>query len=263
MGEQGQIREALAQAGEIAMRYFRRVKPRWKASHSYVTEADLAVQSFLICWLQRCYPGDGIIAEEECCRIAPQGTRRLWTVDPIDGTASFVAGLPMWGVGLGLTVDGVPTAGYFYVPPTGDYFARGPGGPVLRNGDPALMKAPAPLHQESLLLSVSKLHRQVTLSPDYPGKVRSLGSTIGHMCFVATGSAEAAVLGRVWLWDLLPGLVLLSAAGATLKYLHGPEVDISELLTGARACRLMICGHPDVVSRYEALLSLRRSSGVP
>ncbi len=255
MCEEVGIRTTLVRAGEIAMGHFRRVAPRWKESQSYVTEADLAVQSFLVAWLKAHYPGDGIIAEEEQCRVAPQGSSRYWTVDPIDGTASFVAGLPVWGIGLGLVEAGVPLAGYYYIPMTGDYYCYALGGRVLRNGELAPIKAPAPLHRESLLLSTSGLHRQAALSSAYRGKVRSLGSTIGHMCFVATGSADAALLGRVWLWDLLPGWALLQAAGGILKFLHGPMVDLTDLYDGTQARRLMLCGHPDSVRRYEEVLS--------
>ncbi len=254
MGEAQAIREALVQAGVTAMEHFRHVTPRWKESRSYVTEADLAVQASLVAWLRARYPRDGIIAEEDGCRVKPQGSGRVWTLDPIDGTASFVAGLPLWGLGLGMMVGAQARAGYFYIPMTGDFYACVPGVGVRRNGQKAGLKDPAPLHRESVLLSISRTHQAVHVHDAYPGKIRSLGSTIGHMCFVATGSADAALLGRVWIWDLLPGWALLKAAGGVLKYLHGPRVDLSALRDGSRAKGLMLCGHPEAVRRYEKLL---------
>ena len=254
MSDEAEIRAVLASAGRIAMEHFRKVTPRWKKSRSLVTEADLAVQSFLVEWLQSCHPDDGVIAEEAQYHVPSRRSGRYWTVDPIDGTASFVAGLPVWGIGLGLADAGGPLAGYFYVPMTGDYYCRAPGGPVLRNGERVRMKKPGPLHRESLLLAVSKLHRQAAVSTTYRGKVRSLGSTIGHMCFVAAGSADAALLGRVWIWDLLPGWALLKSTGGILKYLHGPQVRLDDLYDGSRARQLMLCGHPDAVRRYEEVL---------
>ena len=256
MADQRAIKQVLEQAGALALKHFRRVTPKWKAeSHSYVTVADLEVQAYLVDWLRQNFPEDGIVAEEEDCRVAPHQSKRYWSIDPIDGTASFVAGLPFWGIGLGLMDAGQPVAGYFYVPTTGDYFCSSRAGDVLRNAQPAALIPPRPLQRESVLLSVSRLHRRVMLQGSYPGKVRSLGSTIGHICYVATGSADAALLGRVWLWDLLPGYALLKAAGGVLKYLHGTAVDLQDLVDGSKAPELMICGHAGTIARYEEVLA--------
>ena len=217
MGEQDDIRSLLEDAGQIALKYFRNVTARRKASFGLVTEADLAIQSFIVRWLERRYPDHGIIAEEADCRIISERSGRYWTVDPIDGTSSFVAGLSVWGIGLGEGDASGPLAGYFYMPVTRDYFCRSPEGDVLLNGKSVSMKRPAALHGESLLLSISRLHRHHVLAGTYPGKVRSLGSTIAHACYVAAGMADAALLGRVWIWDILPGVGPRSQCRRDLK----------------------------------------------
>ena len=248
------IRETLLEAGSLAMRYFQNTEPRWKDGHSLVTEADLEVQKRLVKWLREEYPDDGIIAEEQNVRIATKKGSRYWTVDPIDGTSSFVGGFPVWGIGLGLLEDGKPRGGYFYLPTTEEYYSCCPDSGVRYNGRPAAMKDPDILHPGTLLLTISRQHQHLVPSSRYRGKVRSLGSTIGSMCFVATGRADAALLGRVWLWDLLPGWALLRKNGGILKYLGGPRVTIQSLLKNHRATDLILAGHPDMVRRYETML---------
>jgi myo-inositol-1(or 4)-monophosphatase len=54
-------------------------------------------------------------------------------IDPIDGTASFVCGLPVWGIAVGVLEKKLPVAGYFYMPATGDFFAATTEGRVYRN----------------------------------------------------------------------------------------------------------------------------------
>lgn len=249
------IREMLEAAGRIAMQHFLKVRPTWKANQTYVTEADIAVQAFMKQVLGTHFPEDGIIAEEENLRQEPASGNRYWIIDPIDGTASFVAGLPVWGIGLSLVEEGRPVAGYFWVPTSEDFYYTTPDGVVYRNDQPTEIKTPGPLHRESLMLTFSRLHRRYTLASSYPGKVRGLGSTIAHMCYVATGSADVALLGRVCIWDLAVGLALLTNNGGVLRYLHGSAVSLTDLFSGAPAPSLMICGHADAVARYEALIT--------
>ena len=255
MGEIDSLSDLLAEAGEIAMGYFRRVQPEWKLSRSLVTEADRRVQEYLTRRLRAHFPSDGIIAEEDDLRVPPTAGTRYWVIDPIDGTASFVAGLPVWGIGIALVEDGRAVEGYFHVPMTGDTWSAPPGGSVRLNGEEVLIKPPAPLYAESVILAFSRMHRVYRLSRSYRGKVRSLGSTIGHMCFVAAGSADVAILDRVWIWDVAPGLAMLTRNGGILRYLHGAEVSLTQLMDGGRALQGMICGHPDTVARVEVLLA--------
>ena len=181
MSRAAEIEAIMQRAGRIALKHFRTARPQWKASRSYVTKADLDVQAYLCEQLAARFPEDGIIAEEEGLRVRPRSGSRYWIVDPIDGTAAFVGGLPVWGVGLALVEDAEPVAGYFLMPATGDFFHTSDGSAVYRCGEPAWMKKPASLHRESVLLSISRLHRHVRLSANYPGKVRNLGSTIAHI----------------------------------------------------------------------------------
>ncbi len=248
------IREMLETAGELAMQHFLKVTPSWKPDKTCVTEADLAVQAFLMQELTTHFPDDGIVAEEDDVRKAPAAGDRYWIVDPIDGTTPFVAGLPGWGIALGLIEAGRPVAGFFLMPATCDFFHATPNEAACRNSRPALMKAPRPLDRETMLLTHARPHQRYTLSPDYPGRVFNLGSAAAHLCYVATGGADAVLIGHDKIWDLAAGLALLLKNGGVLRYMKGSAVSPSDLLSGRPAPHPMLGGHPDVIDQIEAFI---------
>ncbi len=79
-----------------------------KADATHVTEADLATERAIRDLLTAERPGDGILGEE----YGTSGdTRRQWIIDPIDGTANYLKGIPMWATLIALVIDGVPRVG--------------------------------------------------------------------------------------------------------------------------------------------------------
>jgi len=87
-----------------------------KADRSHVTEADLAAERAIRALLATERPSDGIFGEEYG---AEGDTHRQWIVDPIDGTANFLRGVPLWGTMICLAVDGIPTLGVVSMPALG------------------------------------------------------------------------------------------------------------------------------------------------
>jgi histidinol-phosphatase len=97
-----------------------------KPDRTPVTEADLAVERAIRDRLAETRPGDGILGEE----FGTEGdTTRQWIIDPIDGTANFLRGVPVWGTLIALAVDGVPVVGVASSPAMGRrwWAARGTG----------------------------------------------------------------------------------------------------------------------------------------
>ena len=101
----------LEEASDKATQLFQRVDPTIKGDDTYVTEADHAVQDFLIDKIEKRFPNVGIIAEEKNIRKQPKEGNEYFVIDPIDGTAAFVCGLPVWGIALGVIVERQPIAG--------------------------------------------------------------------------------------------------------------------------------------------------------
>ena len=114
------------EAGAIAMQHYRpgrRLVAESKGLQDIVTVADRAVEDFVVARIAEGFPGDVVLGEEHGFSRAYDGAAPLWVIDPIDGTANFARGLPLWCVSLGLLVGGEPVAGAIFNPATGELHA--------------------------------------------------------------------------------------------------------------------------------------------
>jgi histidinol-phosphatase len=102
-----------------------------KADRSHVTEADLATERTLRAMIEAERPGDAIFGEEYG---ATEGDRR-WIIDPIDGTANFLRGVPAWGTMIALEIDGVISAGVVSMPALGRRWWAATGLGAFTDGD--------------------------------------------------------------------------------------------------------------------------------
>ena len=110
-------KELATAAGAILLRHFaQKTAVRWKGKGNPVTDADQEASRFIVDSLHRRFPLDGILSEEEADNPDRLTKSRVWIVDPMDGTAEFVAGLSEFAVMIGLAVDGRPTVGIVYLP---------------------------------------------------------------------------------------------------------------------------------------------------
>lgn len=238
------------EAGELARGYFRNVTPERKPDRTLVTAADRAVEELLVERLRTLAP-DVRILGEELGATGPVDARCTLTLDPIDGTSAFVAGLPTWCVTIGVVSDGVATGGVTYLPMTGEtYVADGIdarwNGRVIPPG-----RRPSP-EGDTFMVAYSDYHRGQAIG--FPGKIRALGSTAYHLALVARGAAVAALLGRPRIWDVAAGAALLAAVGGALRYRSGDAVDLAALLAGERAPDHMIAAGPELIDDILALV---------
>src|SRR4051812_14017283 len=110
-------KESAIDAGAILLRHFEhKTAVRWKGKGNPVTDADQEASRFIVEALHRRFPLDGILSEEEVDNPDRLKKSRVWIIDPMDGTAEFVAGLTEFAVMIGLAVDGSPTMGVVYLP---------------------------------------------------------------------------------------------------------------------------------------------------
>jgi len=232
----------LEEAGNRAMSHFLHASFEIKQDGSPVTAADKVVQEYLLAAIIRKFPKDGIIAEEDTVFQKPQQGSRYWTIDPIDGTVPFMAGMSSWGIAVGLIEENLPVAGFIYMPATKDLFYT-TGAQVWRNSQPTLLTRDRSLHSNSILLTHARPHQRYTLHKSFPGRVLCLGTASAHLSLVATGGAHVLLIGHDKVWDLAPGYAMLSTNGGVLRYLDGTECDLSVLLDG-RPAPLPIIGGP-------------------
>lgn len=220
------------QASELALSHFGRVQGRTKQDQTVVSQADEEVERLLVEGLQRRFPGETIVGEEGGATGSLQGP--IWSVDPIDGTSAYLTRLPHWGVSVGLLVEGRPVLGVVDLPLLGEtYLAVAGTGAWMQThrwGRQALRVPPwSEPGPESMLCIPSNLHRRFGVR--FPGKLRSLGSTVAHVLLVARGDACGALM-RVHLWDLAGCAAILAEAGGRLETLDAGPLDLLELLPG-------------------------------
>jgi myo-inositol-1(or 4)-monophosphatase len=248
------LEEIVRAAGEIAVRHFRQVTTARKEDNTVVTLADREVEVFLRDALVRAHPADSLLGEELGTRSGRSG--RVWAIDPIDGTAAYAAGLPVWGVSVGVLQDWKPAAGIFYVPLLDELYLSH-GHDALFNGQSMRIDDSTHIDDESFLSVTSVAHRKYRI--DFIGKTRALGSTAANICYVARGTAVAALLGRPSLWDVAGVLPILRVAGGDLRYLSGHTLDLAALADGRRCPDPVLAGAPWALDYFSERIAVLQS----
>jgi histidinol-phosphatase len=227
--------DAVWQAGRITLGYFQTgVTPERKADNSPVTIADKTSEQKLRELIQSYWPTHGIIGEE----FGEQpGTSSLsWTVDPIDGTKSFVQGVPIYAVLLALTDGKAPLVGVAHFPALNETVCAMRGGGCFWNG------------RRTHVSEVSQLQDAVLLASDVRGYdkhgkqaawerlieatyvQRTWGDAYGYS-LVATGRAEIMLDQVMKVWDCGPFQVILEEAGGTFTDWQGtPTIYAGEAI---------------------------------
>jgi len=192
---------------------------RRKAGGDPVTEADLAVDRVLRELLPR--DGEGWLSEETVDDDRRLSCRRVWVVDPVDGTKEFVAGIPEWAVSIGLVEDGQPVAGGILNPAEGVTVLGAAGHGLTWNGEPAGVTSRAGLDGAVVLASRSELKRGEWARFDGgPFTIRPTGSVAWKLALVAAGRADATwSLVPKHEWDVAAGVALVRAGGGVARAL--------------------------------------------
>jgi histidinol phosphatase-like enzyme (inositol monophosphatase family) len=219
------------QAGKITLRYFQTgVEVDRKADETPVTIADRSSEAHLRAAIAARYPGHAILGEEDGLSGDAGATYR-WILDPIDGTKSFVRGVPLYGVMVGLLREGQPVLGVVNFPALGEvvYAAQGHG--CRWNGRPCRVSATASLRQGLVVSSVGHGYEQYGKGDAFQrilGAVdlfRTWGDCYGHI-LVATGRAEAAIDPQMNIWDAAALYPIVTEAGGRYSDWTGqPVID--------------------------------------
>lgn len=212
-------------AGDITLRHFRQpFTPDRKADGSFVTQADREAERFIRARIEEKFPHDSVLGEEEETRAGSSG--RQWIIDPVDGTYSFVHGVPLYGVLIALEIGGEACLGVVNLPALGEivYAARGAG--CYWNDTRARVSATSSL-ADALLLSTDfgtceqyGFGEAARSLEQGAGARRTWGDCYGHV-LVATGRAEVMLDPVMNLWDCAPLLPILEEAGGTFTDWNG------------------------------------------
>jgi myo-inositol-1(or 4)-monophosphatase len=191
-----------------------------------VTDYDVAVQAFLRRELLALVPDAGFYGEEDGQRDTEM--RRIFVVDPIDGTTNFVRGFSCSNIAVALQEDGAVQYGVVYNPFLGELFAAQRGKGATMNGHPihvsdrdiahGVVMSGSTIYNRALTdRHFALLRRFYDLSLDY----RRFGAAELDLCQVAAGRAEAFFECRLSPWDFAAGSLIVEEAGGHVTQLDG------------------------------------------
>lgn len=226
--------DATYHAGRITLGYFQTgVTPERKGDNTPVTIADKTAEEKLRALIAAAYPDDGIIGEEYGRQAGTSGY--TWVIDPIDGTKSFVCGVPLYGCLLArIDHDNRPVVGVAHYPALNEtvYAAQGMG--AFWNGRRARVSTTATLADAVLLMSDIVGYDERGKGEGYRALVastyiqRTWGDSYGYL-LLATGRADVMIDPVMQIWDCAPFGIILPEAGGTFTDWHGePTISAGE-----------------------------------
>jgi 3'(2'), 5'-bisphosphate nucleotidase len=213
------------QAGEIVKTFYE-VPPtvRWKDPSEPVTEADRAANAYLVRQFSLAFPRYGVLAEESKDDLSRLSKHRVWIVDPLDGTAEFIAHNGEFCIMIGLAVDGNAVVGVVYQPIDDVLYAAalGSGAFVEEFGDRHPLSVSREVDSRRFRVVVSRSHRvpliDAIIKTMQPWKERSIGSVGLKIGLIARGQAEFYVHPNAGTkeWDTCAPEVIVREAGGAM-----------------------------------------------
>jgi myo-inositol-1(or 4)-monophosphatase len=217
------MHDTVAEAGALAMTYFRGELRTWSKEHGDpVSEADIAVDTLLRERLTQAEPSYGWLSEETEDNADRLERRHVWIVDPIDGTRAFIEGRQEFTVVAALVEDGKPKAAAVFNPATDEMFDAISGGGARLNGKPIAVSARSDLEGAKFLASSRMMRRAIDRLTVSPATFDSVNSIAYRLALVAAGRYDATFsLAAKSDWDVAAADLVLTEAGGILSDAEG------------------------------------------
>ena len=219
--------DAAWQAGRVTLGHYQTgLAAERKADNSPVTLADRQAEQKLRDLITTAWPDHALIGEEYGHQSGRGDSGYTWIIDPIDGTKSFISGVPFYAVLLALVKDEQPLLGVMNFPALNEVVYARRGGGCFWNGRPARVSAVSRLADAVLLASdldtFARFNRQDAFQRliDATYFQRTWGDAYGY-ALVATGRAEIMLDPVMAVWDCGPLQVILEEAGGTFTDWRG------------------------------------------
>lgn len=214
-------------ASNIALSYFRQpILIEMKENHTPVTVADKKTEEMIRSELKKAFPDHGILGEE--FGEEPHNSDFVWTIDPIDGTRSFVRGIPLFGTLVGLLEKGEPVVGIMVLPALDETYVAAKGMGAFCDGVQLHVSATRAI-ENSLVSCGDTSCFEATGKEKYLQNliknaelVRGYTDCFGHS-LVMRGAVDAMVDPMVSVWDVAPLACLIKEAGGEYFTFEGEE----------------------------------------
>ncbi len=213
------LMDAVRDAGDLALSFFQRqLTVERKPDGSEVSEADLAVDAALKLELGRHRRDYGWLSEESEDDRERLACRKVWVVDPIDGTRAFIRELPEWTVSAALVADGEPVLGAVLNPATGEFFHAIKGHGAFLNDQPLQVDPERGLDGARVIASGGLFRKPYWREPWPEVETRWVNSVAYRLALVAAGQAEATLsLTPKSEWDVAAAALILEEAGGLVS----------------------------------------------
>jgi histidinol-phosphatase len=219
------VRECAELAGAVAIAHYRKdVAVEWKGDGSPVTIADRRAEESMRKWIRDRFPADGVLGEEFGETAGSSGRR--WIIDPIDGTKSFVRGVPLWASLVAVVEHERVLAGAASFPATGEVVVAAAGCGTWYNGSRTAVSTVADLSDATVLITDDRAfssparHEGWKRMWEAAAVSRTWGDAFGYL-MVATGRAEVMVDARIRAWDIACFVPIIEEAGGVFTDLDG------------------------------------------
>ena len=225
------IKSVITIADEELRHRFANVTREHKKDGSFLTEADLAVQTRVQSLLLEQYPDITFLGEEmtaEQQQLALENLDGVWILDPLDGTSNFAAGIPYYAVSLAYIKAGKIEWGMVYDPERGECFSAARGKGAQLNGQPiAMCEANVNIEKSTAVVDFKRLDSdlaaRIAAQPPYSSQ-RSFGGVALDWCWLAAGRYHLYLHGKQNIWDYAAGHLVFNEVGGDACTLQGDAV---------------------------------------
>ncbi len=245
-------------AGALALDYFRDIgalEISSKGVQDMVSNADMEVETFVRKRITAEFPDDGIVGEEH--ETVPSNSGWTWVIDPIDGTANFVRGIPQWCVILACVHEDRTKIGVIFEPSSGEMFVAALGEGATVNDRPIKIADTTGLNDGSVGVGMNS-RTPARMVPRLIGDLADRGGIYFRnasgglmLSYVAAGRLIGYTEPHMNAWDCLAGQLLVSEAGGRIEQQSAEDM----LANGGR----VIAGAPII---FDELLAMSEAAFV-
>lgn len=228
---QAAVRQAGRQVLQLAAHGF---ETHVKQDRSPVTTADLTVNRVLQQTLLQAFPEDGWLSEETPDDPARLTKKRVWIVDPIDGTKYFMRAVPQYAISVALVDDHRPVLAVIYNPATHEMFAATRGGGARLDQQRLSVTQDVP-DRPIILVNPSGHQRGDFQRIEEAVECRPMGSIAYTLALVAGGRGDGTInVDRLNEWDIAAGVLLVEEAGGVFSDMLGDSLRFNQPKTAMR-----------------------------
>lgn len=224
----------LQKSSSIARRYFGKVSYSIKQgdNNQVLTKADIEAGSFIVSGLKESFPDHNIIDEES--GVMDNKSEYTWVIDPIDGTGNFAAGLPLYGIIIGLLHKDIPIAGGVALPSFDEIYYGEKGQGAFKNGLSINVSREENLSRSLVAYGIDShqeepefTKREMTLLERLVNRIQNLrmSNSVYDAMMVASGKYGGYINQSMRIWDIVGTQIIIEEAGGVVTDIKGKAID--------------------------------------